>query len=511
MKNSLSFSIVIVAVLLVFSCTKEDQKNLFTDAENTECSISSYESAVASGSFEVSHSSLSKYLKVFKRNKSVEFVEPITEDGVTLAYYVKYANNQGWDLISADMRVTPVLASCSEGSLFLGDTKNPAIQAVKGMLSAVRDVRSESMLLHKNRVWEFIEPTSKEKVYTKRISDKDTNILNRAFGSGMWIPVDTSYNFSQTNISRLISTAWGQGNPWDAFTPYRNANHDNALVGCGPVAGGQLIYKYIAPNPMLADTIPTNADNINTITNGHDTNKVLFNNFSTSAWSNIVLDCSYPYNFFNTGQTALFLSWLGKKMHSVYYDTTTIGTDTSVPNLLTVLNEYLSYRVGIPSSIQNSSTSTIKKSFCDTVINSLGKGSPVLIVSPTHYYIIDYYERNIEEVIITYSFDQDYEYTLEEYEQGESWMFMWPASTGDHGEFEDLEKHFVISDLTYFKMNWGWQDASSNNNYNNIKYLVKEGPTMYSSSSYFYLSWIANGDTFNTIQSWYHHFSRNNN
>lgn len=501
MKNSLSFSIVIVAVLLVFSCTKEDQKNLFTDAENTECSISSYESAVASGSFEVSHSSLSKYLKVFKRNKSVEFVEPITEDGVTLAYYVKYANNQGWDLISADMRVTPVLASCSEGSLFLGDTKNPAIQAVKGMLSAVRDVRSESMLLHKNRVWEFIEPTSKEKVYTKRISDKDTNILNRAFGSGMWIPVDTSYEITNNSITRLISTSWGQEQPWKYFTPYGNENQVNCVVGCGPVAAGQLIYKYVASNPSVFDTIPTVANISSTI--GEN---VTFSQFSTSAWSNIVIDCSYPVNYYNTDQTAIFLSWLGQKMGAIYG---LLQTGVDSVGLKSVLDEYLSYNSG--QNLSNNSNYSIKNQFFNTVISSLNSGSPILIGghggNDNHFFLIDYYRIHKEEVVITYSFNQDYEYTLEEYEQGESWMFQWPASTGDHGEFEDIERRDLISEDTYFKMNWGNQNEGTVTNYNNISYLVK---SVTPSGSSIYLSWAFGGTNYNTIRNWYHHFLRNN-
>lgn len=57
-------------------------------------------------------------------------------------------------------------------------------------------------------------------------------------------------------------------------------------------------------------------------------------------------------------------------------------------------------------------------------------------------------------------------------------------------------------------MNWGWQSLEANN-YNQIKYLIRSGNDNGGTTQYnYYLNWVAKGNTYNSINYWYHHFNR---
>lgn len=507
-KQLFRLTLIAFALCSFASCTKNDvvQENA-TESNASEVLVPSNE--LSSSKYAVPSALLTRYLRLLKRNKTVNIVKPIDKDGITLAYYVEYSGNKGWDLVSADQRIAPILASCPEGTLDLKDKNNPAIQAVQGMINYVDEVRKENVSVQKNCIWEFLEPSNKKSVSTKGGTERDTSTLSRAFGAGMWVPVDTIIEYVDTSSSRVTSTAWGQDSPWSNFTPY-STYPDHCPVGCTPVAIGQILYKYIASDPGQL-TIPINANVANTTPS-----TVSFSNYTTAGWSYLVPN-AYGINFFHADSTAIFLSWLGNQMSSNYYAD---STDTSYTNGKAVLDNYINYTLESTSLSNNSSTAN-KEYFCNKVLISIDNGSPVLVFSKAtnkkrHTFLIDGYRNTTDMFVIHYVFDPDYEYTMEEWQTLPSWLFDFPPEFGNHGEPCERDIYINLEDALYVKMNWGWQGRLATPNYNNYSFLLRyqtsysyDGINMTTTSTYNF-SWKPDDTYFSIIEHWLHSFSKKN-
>ena len=92
--------------------------------------------------FSVTPAMLAKYLRLVCKGKQVNKVDPVVENGDTLAYYVEFSNGSGWNHIAADTRVTPVLSESPTGHLVF-EADNP----VKGILGTLKNV-VDVMMLH---------------------------------------------------------------------------------------------------------------------------------------------------------------------------------------------------------------------------------------------------------------------------------------------------------------------------------------------------------------------------
>lgn len=507
MIRSFSFLVILLLFSSFVSCSKEETKK--DDALNDICANS--ETKVTFNSYEVSHSLLCRYLRLFKKGKSVESIEPLSnKSGTTLAYYVKYADDEGWDIISADKRVAPLLASSSEGSLDLKDNKNPAVQAVMGMILSVESIKISNE--EPNTTWKFLEPSIKRSVSTKGVIERDTNFTNptRAFGGGMWVPVDTLLEFVDTSSARVTSTAWGQGSPWNNFTPY-STYPDHCPVGCDPVAVGQVLYRYIASNPGQY-SFPATADVSTT-----PPFPVSFGTLSNTVWSYLIPN-AYNSNLNLADTTSIFLSWLGQSMNATY---SAGETAVDFGNVKSFLGNYVNFT--IEQELTNNSTVVQKDHFCSSVVSSINNSSPILVAASSsdhpahsHTFLVDGYRNIVDRFVIRYEFDPDYEYTLEEWESLPSWMFVFPPDYGNHGEPCERYVYVSLEDALYVKMNWGWQNQSSNPNYNNYTYLLRyqtsycyDGVNMTTSSIYNF-SWTPISTTYSKIDGWLHHFSRKN-
>ena len=88
---------------------------------------------------------LEKYLKLVCKGKQVGKIVPIIKKGETLAYYVEFSNNLGWNLIAADTRVTPVLSESPTGYLVFQD-EGP-VNGILGTLKNVIDIVDNTYFL----------------------------------------------------------------------------------------------------------------------------------------------------------------------------------------------------------------------------------------------------------------------------------------------------------------------------------------------------------------------------
>ncbi|MBR4805165.1 MAG: C10 family peptidase, partial [Bacteroidales bacterium] len=250
--------------------------------------------------FTVSNGTLSKYLKLFYKGKAIDKVEPIIKDGDILGYLVQYSNNNGWDVISSDIRLSPVLLSCPEGKIDL--TKSEDKLMIQGMIEPYYAKRKEKSGNAINGTWAFL--LGKTKIQSASPSGllpstKSQNKVNgRGLGQGMWLPVDTTIRERMITSPRLTSAMWCQGTPFNKYTPKDNSKH--CPVGCGPVAAGQLLHAFFRNSPGQ-HLIPSTADTLNP-------NNTFFSHFTTTAWSQLVLNHNGADS---CDSTAVFLAWIG--------------------------------------------------------------------------------------------------------------------------------------------------------------------------------------------------------
>lgn len=311
-------ALLLCIVLCITACSVES----ITEESQQEDNNSSYETfSVApkgDADFFVSESMLSKYLRLVCKGREVDLIEPIVEDSVTLAYYVQFSENKGWNLIAADTRVTPVLSESPSGS-FIREEEGPS-NGILGTLKNVVDVR-ESTNANVQAIWKFLCPDlnkPKTKTGTKAL---------RAMTEGMWMPVDTIFAYDTILSTRTIATKWGQGYPWNAYTPLDStfANPVNSLVGCTPVAVGQILYRYLyLTNGLYA--IPEN------VVSPTQTGFPQFISFTTD-WSGFALD-STSTSINAKNKTAKFLSWIGSLMGTKYHYNRSSTTEDAARNLL---------------------------------------------------------------------------------------------------------------------------------------------------------------------------------
>lgn len=400
-----------------------------------------------SGDYIVSENLLNNYLRLFVKGKQVETIKPICKNNETLAYYVQYANNEGWDLISADKRLSPILVSSDNGILPDIFDEISYLSPVSGMLHSVIDIR-KSNCNDENGIWNFLSPNSKYERYApaelkNKIATKSRNGF-RGLGQGMWIAIDTLIVDTTISAPRLIVTNWAQDSAstnffFNRFTPIMNNRH--CPVGCGPVAVGQILYKYIKNNPGQ-HTIPDSAYM-------HSDGSVTFSSYSTDNWEHLGVDANY--------NTTVFLSWLGapSQMHAIYQPT---QTGTEWINDTTMLRNYLNFEDGF--AVNNNSSSSLKGYFCNLVTYSIDNGSPIyaesFIGDTGHVFLIDYYTRSTYQYIIRYEFDPNHVITDDEFYSYPSWRFDWPNNYDPDKDIAQFDECINMNDNIQIKMNWGW-------------------------------------------------------
>ena len=509
MKHSLLFSL-----LLISACSVENTKRELLDEkvlDNIElfASVSTMESQAQ---FNVTPQMVAKYLRLFSSEKTVKSIEPIMKSQDTLAYYVLYDNNCGWDLISGDMRTAPILASSQSGILDLNENDNSSIAFINNLSTIIENERVNNNLC--DGVWRAIFKKSRsERFKTKSFNKTHKNLGdNRGLGEGMWIAIDTTYRYITTSPfqsnSRLITTTWWQRTPWNTCTPQCNNNH--SLVGCGPVAVGQIIYKYV-DTTLATGThpVPTNVYWVG--------NNIYFTDSTIQGWSELAINTN-NWNSPAINRTAIYLSWLGDKMNADYSDTV---THTTILNQKRVLDYYVTYS----GKILEPHESIPPQTFCNTVLSSLDEGSPVLIAAETFYgkshaFIIDYYEVYAYQEVIRYQFDPDHSITEEELLFNPQWMFEWPVNYSHDTPEPEIEMASDISNSVYIRFKWGYDPNSYYGaNRDNVNHLLRHRSYYEHMMIYeYYAPFSFNVEmesgaiyTYNKLLYWFHHFNRKNN
>lgn len=458
MKKFFLFALVAIAMC---ACSESTMMN---EPDNPVLSRSNDQTPTVS--YSVTPDMVCKYLNIARKGKTIDSITPVIEDGDTLAYVVQYTENKGWDLISGDKRVAPVLASASSGILNLNDTTNPAVKALNGMVQIVLDAK-ESADTTKHQVWKAFEPKNIIANYTPQSRGGDT---------GLWVVEDTIYEVEEYEVPHLITTKWGQSAPWYSYTPYINQEH--TVVGCLAVAVGQYIYHY-RKNNNRGITLPC------TISFSNTSNALpAFSNFSASGWNGMAKKSSES----GTDIVAKYLSYIGYQLDLDYGLDATGGTSYYIPY---VMNHY---------KIGRTETATYN---LFNVIESLDNNDPVLVCAFSDYvghaFIIDGYKKEVERSFVRYRWDVEYTPTEEERRTLEGWRFNENFYGTVDGKGDIVEKDLYVNGGTSLTMNWGWNGIYDDTYYTSSTYILFGDDDLLYTEHQYSPSWSAGGQTYYNI------------
>ena len=108
--------------LCVAMCACNDNALINEPVQESEAVLSRSGETTSTESYTVTPEMVCKYLNIARKGKTINSLTPVVENGDTLAYVAQYADTIGWDLISGDRRLDPILANSETGVLNLSDT-----------------------------------------------------------------------------------------------------------------------------------------------------------------------------------------------------------------------------------------------------------------------------------------------------------------------------------------------------------------------------------------------------
>ena len=482
----------LVACAILFSSTACSNDDLFEETELVSESQVKYPHRIKPNlnpkDYNVNIDMVNGFLRLTKKINELRSITPLTIEQDTLAWAVQY--QKGWEVLSGDSRMVPVMISCEEGDFDLKE-QSPNANAVNGLLYYIKDIHYGTDTL-KNRVWKFLETSD---LYQKK-PHSPRRIGGEIMTRGMWVAVDSSYNYSTSTIPHIIQTKWGQGDtvewnyysgpyycmPWNGFTLTIRNKHTYA--GCVAVTACQLVYHYRKDDPRNI-TLPSEG-----YISGNNTSPV-FSYFTTDIWSSMALYYD-PYNI-KIKNVALFLSYLGNQIGSNYGLN---GTSAGAGKIDLALNNYLLDC----NSIDNYNYNIVN--------NNLTGSKPVGVVAgntnnSAHAFIIDSKKDVTNYYQVTYLWDNDYEVDYYEYNRYEPWRFEMPEG---YDPLENDEVYYYdnidLSLTVSFAMNWGWDGYCDNTYYSACvtDFLIDEyGGVIASPSSEYLPYWAANGRIYNNV------------
>ena len=417
--------------LCVAMCACNDIAFLNEPVQESEAVLSRSGETTSTESYTVTPEMVCKYLNIARKGKTINSLTPVVENGDTLAYVAQYADTLGWDLISGDRRLDPILANSETGVLNLSDTINPAVGAVKGIIYTVKQTK-ESFEIQKNPIWKSLEPKEKK---------ANSNPQARGIGFGKWVELDTIYESEVYTKPHMITTRWHQDYPWNTLCPPDLMRP--AKAGCTPIATSQIIYYY-RKNDIRNCEIPYDYIVIN--------NKPYFPYKSTSEWSNLRETASS--NEDENRSTALFIFYIGDMLGTQY------GFEESFTVPYKEIDVLEAFKLA----------GTLRSSYnYNNLKSSLNANRPVLIScgandTTSHMFIVDSYRTHTEMIYARRKWDPTIEITdWNDYEEP-------PVEASNSKDGYAYETRLIgNSERTYISMNWGWNDI---NNVNDVYYMA---------------------------------------
>jgi hypothetical protein len=351
----------------------------------------------------------------------------VTENKDTL-FYIINNHNGGWCIISGDSRTPEILAISNSGSFKINEL-NPGVNYwINELKEYLKNLKKSKQIIEEieNPIWSKIK---KKELYTK----------NQPSGDGFYELIHVKVISQNDNTyGPLISTKWGQTDPWNQCVPFKLDLINRGYVGCIAVATAQLLYYYNSKwnNSLVAPGTG--------VCNGWINNySSQFSNFSNSAWLNMSKIIGDYYGSYSS--SSIFLGYVAIGTQTTFTNTDAWSTNANLRNFLNNENigyNYSSYNYNV-------------------VISEIINGNPVLITCQQddflpiygHAWIIDGYKINSSTCRFFYKWRLYSEFD----ENGSDTSDNNCIELDENGypvEYDLFEDQSICAQ--YFKMNWGW-------------------------------------------------------
>lgn len=317
MKRPLLFFLLITSTILL-SCAKH---NNLTRFNLTFCS--KYQRNCVSINDVYSYLSIIKGIPECKSSQVL--IDPITHASDTVMYLVNYED--GWEILSGDIRMPKVLIKSDSGSLSREDIlSSPATRLFMENLSdAISDIQHSESYRLPDGVTDSWAPVLRDSII-------DTRLIR------VLTFIDTTV-VSQRLRDHLMETSWGQGSPWNVYAPYTDSTRSShCYTGCVPVAAAQVLYylhnkigypETICGSAYCDTYIPASADSI--VLNSAD---ISFSDFSQEHWSEMPLAGNASSG---TDKVSALMMYLGYHYSAQYFRNKTSAYTSYALNLFPTL------------------------------------------------------------------------------------------------------------------------------------------------------------------------------
>ena len=440
---------LLISLLFLFACSQDNEMPVpQTEPQHIDLEVLGIV-PLNDGNYKASPEGLSRY---YTATKSIDTrtgtvneivgITPFVHDGDTLLYIVQ--KQQGWELLSADMRMPRTLMMCDTGVFDFENMIEPDQLVISKYAEQVYNLQNTPVSADAvlDESWMALSPQVSLLTATDPIPGDD----------GYWQAIDWQEDQYDTHIGPLITTKWHQKSPWNTCVPYTNASYtDRCLVGCVAVAGAQMLYylhyKLGAPASFFSQ------GNCFGYKNSYSFD---FTGSSSTIWNDMALSSSESAA--RKAKSAMLMGYVGSDIGIEYGATASHG---KTKNLVGMFNSW-----GINCSYHSYNS--------DEVLLSLRHGKPVIVdgfrertnilgipvsYSGGHTWIIDGSRTHTKRTIVTYR-----------------WVYTGPAGGGnDSGERDEDGNPIEGSERTtiytyhhhthYFCCNWGTEGSSNNNIY----------------------------------------------
>ncbi len=193
-----------------------------------------------------------------EKKKKVKSSKTFKDKNDRNAFYVfNYDENQGFSIVSADMRLEPILAY-SDSSYFAFDTtENP------GLSEWLESLQEYITLLRDGSISDTASSQNDGARIAYGWKSKKTSIKNAKIDPGDNPNPPPPFYPIQT-YGPLVKSEWGQGCGFNDFTPSKSKGScGHSPAGCGPVAVAQVMWYYRSRfRSMTYNGVPINFNNM---------------------------------------------------------------------------------------------------------------------------------------------------------------------------------------------------------------------------------------------------------
>lgn len=482
------FYLVCSMLLALASCTSQDDAlhpNLdFTKSTKTEEEVSRYQVSLRSATYFANKLQLED-----GATRQIRRIDPVTKDADTLLYFVNFDAGKGWVVLSGDKRTEPILASSTMGDI---DLKSMGASAVwfndlADRIYALKHSDHSDTLSSNYAMWGKIDTLAlglrakgtnpREKGTAQaRILDKNWDNPNRDDSDYdpdyEYVLVDSKVEvLLDTIVGPLLQTRWGQGYPWNQYSPYWQDTGFQCPTGCVAVSGAQLLYyfHFLKNKPRNFYTELQGEGQIHD-ESGKGTFSYVFNNLSEEAWKKMALNKAGSRE--GTALVSMLMTYVGLHVEMHYGLEASGAQDSRLVHLYRDFGigaEYADYDPALVRSSLDKRLPVNVSAYSERTLRYVFPFKEKWFYSGGHSWIIDGYKG--KEIRYSYTYERLPKFKRKEdvdetpraihYDSGMRDQRMASSSRAHYG-YTDVEVKRSYS----WKMNFGWDDNDIGGDYN---------------------------------------------